>query len=74
MQLTTDGHRAYLQAIEDAFGKDIDYSQLVKLYGFRKERSIIVLLNAMELKREGLKAILILKIFLQVMLKDRILP
>jgi IS1 family transposase len=32
-QLTTDGHRAYLQAVEDAFGADIDYSQLVKLYG-----------------------------------------
>jgi IS1 family transposase len=33
IQLTTDGHRAYLHAVENAFGKDIDYSQLVKLYG-----------------------------------------
>jgi IS1 family transposase len=33
VQLTTDGHRAYLQAVEDAFGSDIDYNQLVKLYG-----------------------------------------
>jgi IS1 family transposase/lambda repressor-like predicted transcriptional regulator len=33
VQLTTDGHRAYLQAVEDAFGKDIDYAMLVKLYG-----------------------------------------
>lgn len=33
VQLTTDGHRAYLQAVEEAFGSDIDYSQLVKLYG-----------------------------------------
>ncbi len=33
VQLTTDGHRAYLQAVEDAFGKDIDYAQLIKLYG-----------------------------------------
>jgi IS1 family transposase len=33
VQLTTDGHRAYLLAVEDAFGADVDYSQLVKLYG-----------------------------------------
>jgi len=33
VQLTTDGHRVYLQAVEDAFGKDIDYAMLVKLYG-----------------------------------------
>ncbi len=33
VQLTTDGHKAYLQAIEDAFGYEIDYAQLIKLYG-----------------------------------------
>lgn len=33
VQLTTDGHKAYLEAVEDAFGADIDYAQLVKLYG-----------------------------------------
>ena len=33
VQLTTDGHKAYLEAIEDAFGSDVDYAQLVKLYG-----------------------------------------
>ncbi len=33
VQLTTDGHRAYLSAVDDAFGIDVDYSQLVKLYG-----------------------------------------
>lgn len=33
VQLTTDGLKAYLEAIEDAFGSDIDYAQLVKLYG-----------------------------------------
>lgn len=33
IQLTTDGHRAYLEAVEDAFGADVDYAQLVKLYG-----------------------------------------
>jgi IS1 family transposase len=33
VQLTTDGHKAYLGAVEDAFGADIGYAQLVKLYG-----------------------------------------
>lgn len=33
VQLTTDGHKAYLEAVEGAFGADIDYAQLVKLYG-----------------------------------------
>lgn len=33
VQLTTDGHKAYLQAVEAAFGADIDYAMLVKLYG-----------------------------------------
>jgi len=33
VQLTTDGHRPYLQAVEDAFGADIDYAQLIKIYG-----------------------------------------
>jgi IS1 family transposase len=33
VQLTTDGHKAYLEAVEEAFGADIDYSMLIKLYG-----------------------------------------
>ncbi len=33
VQLTTDGHRVYLDAVESAFGSEIDYSMLVKLYG-----------------------------------------
>lgn len=33
VQLTTDGHRAYLEAVEGAFGGDVDYAQLVKIYG-----------------------------------------
>lgn len=33
VQLTTDGHKAYLEAVEGAFGDDVDYAQLVKLYG-----------------------------------------
>ena len=33
VQLTTDGHNAYFEAVEGAFGGDVDYAQLVKLYG-----------------------------------------
>lgn len=33
VQLTTDGHRAYLEDVEGAFGDDIDYAMLLKLYG-----------------------------------------
>ena len=33
VQLTTDGHKAYVEAVEGAFGADVDYAQLVKLYG-----------------------------------------
>jgi IS1 family transposase len=33
VQLTTDGHRPYLEAVEQAFGSDIDYAMLVKQYG-----------------------------------------
>src|SRR3989338_6092391 len=32
IQLTSDGFKAYIQAVEDTFGADIDYAQLVKLY------------------------------------------
>lgn len=33
VQLTTDGHRAYLNTVEGAFGADVDYALLVKHYG-----------------------------------------
>ena len=33
IQLTTDGHRMYLNAVADAFGTGIDYAMLVKIYG-----------------------------------------
>lgn len=33
VQLTSDGLKAYLEAVEGAFGADVDYAQLVKLYG-----------------------------------------
>jgi IS1 family transposase len=37
VQLTSDGHKAYLEAVEAAFGDDIDYAQLVKIYGAAPE-------------------------------------
>jgi len=33
VQITTDGHRAYVEAVEGAFGMDVDYAMLIKLYG-----------------------------------------
>jgi IS1 family transposase len=33
VQITTDGHKAYLEAIEGAFGGDVDYGMLIKVYG-----------------------------------------
>ena len=38
IQLTTDGLQAYVEAVEDAFGMDIDYAQLIKVYGADAER------------------------------------
>lgn len=39
VQMTTDGHKAYLEAVDGAFGADIDYAQLVKLYGAAPDSS-----------------------------------
>jgi IS1 family transposase len=39
VQLTTDGHRVYLDAVESAFGSEIDYAMLVKLYGADRDES-----------------------------------
>ena len=33
VQLTSDGHKPYLEAVEQSFGADIDYAMLVKIYG-----------------------------------------
>ena len=33
VQLTTDGHKPYVSAVEDAFGADVHFAQLVKIYG-----------------------------------------
>lgn len=37
VQLTTDGHKAYLEAVEGAFGGDVDYAVLHKVYGSAPE-------------------------------------
>jgi IS1 family transposase len=37
VQLTTDGHSSYLEAISNVFGSEIDYAQLVKIYGAPRE-------------------------------------
>jgi hypothetical protein len=54
VQLTSDGHKAYLNAVERHFGNDIDYAMLVKHYGPAPEQSAarrystIAPLNALE--------------------------
>ena len=40
VQLTTDGHGAYLEAVATVFGPGIDYAQLVKLYGRSEEEEL----------------------------------
>jgi IS1 family transposase len=40
VQLTTDGHKAYLEAVEGAFGADIDYAMLIKIYGESMEQKV----------------------------------
>ena len=57
IQLTTDGHKMYLMAVEDVFGGDVDYSMLVKVYGASQEResrySPAVCLNCLQLPVTG---------------------
>lgn len=50
LQLTTDGHKDYLTAVENAFGSEIDYAMLVKIYGGTTTRisTNTALLNAPE--------------------------
>jgi IS1 family transposase len=40
VQLTTDGHKMYLEAVESAFGSEVDFSQLIKIYGPSQESEI----------------------------------
>jgi IS1 family transposase len=37
VQLTTDGHQVYVNAVEDAFGADVDYAMRTKVYGAAQE-------------------------------------
>jgi IS1 family transposase len=37
VQLTTDGYKIYLDAVDNAFGRDIDFAQLIKIYGEQPE-------------------------------------
>jgi len=37
VQITADGHRVYMDAVEDAFGADVDYAQLQKIYSAVEE-------------------------------------
>jgi IS1 family transposase len=38
IQLTSDGHKAYLDAVEHAFGSNVDYSMMIKVYGSDRDR------------------------------------
>ncbi len=38
IQITTDGHKPYAEAVEGAFGMDVDYAMLIKLYGAPSDR------------------------------------
>ena len=40
VQITSDGHRPYLEAIEGAFGAEVDYSQLQKIYGAPSDEEV----------------------------------
>ena len=40
VQITTDGHRGYLEAVEGAFGMDCDYAMLQKIYGAPSDEEI----------------------------------
>lgn len=39
VQMTTDGHNSYLVAVESAFGGEVDYAQLIKIYGAAPENA-----------------------------------
>ena len=40
VQLTPDGHKMYLEAVETTFGSEVDFSQLVKIYGSSPESEV----------------------------------
>jgi len=51
VQLTTDGHKAYLSAVESAFGSNVDYTVLEKHYGTPPEGSAAVRYSPVKLQR-----------------------
>jgi IS1 family transposase len=40
VQLTSDGHKAYLNAVEHAFGSEVDYSMMVKVFGSDRDHQV----------------------------------
>ena len=76
VQLTSDGHRAYLEAVEGAFGGDIDNAQLVKLYDSvpRVRRATTAPASASVLAKSGSKAIPIQPTSARPMPSDRTSP
>ena len=69
VQLTSDGHKAYLEAVEGAFGGDIDYAILHKVYGSSPEstKGRYSLLNASEPRSTASKATQIWSTFQHVL-------
>jgi IS1 family transposase len=57
VQLTTDGHRAYLSAVESAFGSEIDYAMLIKMYGNDSEKGSEIRYSPVECIGAEMKAI-----------------
>jgi IS1 family transposase len=52
-QITTDAHRPYLQAVEDAFGADCDYAQLHKIWRFQRAGAPLQSRNVHRLRHEN---------------------
>jgi IS1 family transposase len=42
IQISTDGHRAYIYAVKGAFGEDVDYGRLVKIYGTENGQEVVL--------------------------------
>lgn len=40
VQLTSDGHKVYVEAVEHAFGADVDFSQMIKVFGSDRDREV----------------------------------
>lgn len=76
VQLTSDGHRAYLEAVEGAFGGDIDYAVLHKVYGAAPEgsKAATARRNASASRSTGLKEIQILSTSARPLWNARICP